>query len=24
LGHMILFGGQNSETPMNDTWEFTP
>src|SRR6266480_963036 len=24
LGHMILFGGQNSETPMNDTWEFMP
>jgi hypothetical protein len=24
LGHVILFGGQNSETPMNDTWEFMP
>jgi hypothetical protein len=24
LGHVILFGGQNSETPMNDTWEFVP
>jgi hypothetical protein len=24
LGHVILFGGQNNETPMNDTWEFMP
>jgi len=24
LGHVILFGGQNSEIPMNDTWEFMP
>jgi len=24
LGHVILFGGQNSETPLNDTWEFMP
>src|SRR5206468_8793434 len=24
LGHVILFGGQNSETPLNDTWECMP
>jgi hypothetical protein len=24
LGHLIVFGGQDSETPMNDTWQFVP
>jgi hypothetical protein len=24
LGHLIVFGGQDSETPMNDTWQFIP
>jgi len=24
LGHVIVFGGQNSETPLNDTWQFVP
>jgi hypothetical protein len=24
LRHVIVFGGQNSETPLNDTWEFIP
>jgi Galactose oxidase, central domain len=24
LRHVILFGGQNSDTPLNDTWEFIP
>ena len=24
LGHVIVFGGQNSETPLNDTWQFMP
>ena len=24
LGHVVVFGGQNSEIPMNDTWELFP
>jgi hypothetical protein len=24
LGHVIVFGGQDSETPLNDTWQFIP
>src|SRR5436190_3022418 len=24
LGRVIVFGGQNSETPLNDTWQFVP
>ena len=24
LGRVIVFGGQNSETPLNDTWQFIP
>jgi Galactose oxidase, central domain len=24
LSHLIVFGGQDSETPMNDTWQFIP
>jgi len=24
LGRVIVFGGQNSETPLNDTWQFMP
>jgi hypothetical protein len=24
LGHVIIFGGQNSELPLNDTWQFVP
>jgi hypothetical protein len=24
LGHVIVFGGQNSEIPLNDTWQFMP
>ena len=24
LGRVVLFGGQNSETPLNDTWIFIP
>jgi hypothetical protein len=24
LGHMILFGGQESEIPLGDTWQLNP
>jgi hypothetical protein len=24
LGHVIIFGGQNGEIPLNDTWQFVP
>jgi len=24
LGHVIIFGGQNSEVPLGDTWETHP
>jgi Galactose oxidase, central domain len=24
LGHVIVFGGQDSGTPLNDTWQFVP
>jgi len=24
LGHVIIFGGQNSEVPLGDTWELLP
>src|SRR5437773_273209 len=24
LGRLIVFGGQDSETPLNDTWQFVP
>ena len=24
LGHVIVFGGQNNDTPLNDTWELIP
>ena len=24
LGHVIIFGGQNNEIPLNDTWQFAP
>jgi hypothetical protein len=24
LGHVIVFGGQNNEMPLDDTWELLP
>jgi hypothetical protein len=24
LRHVVIFGGQNGDTPLNDTWEFIP
>jgi hypothetical protein len=24
IGHVILFGGQNNEVPLDDTWELVP
>ena len=24
LGHVVVFGGQDNEVPLNDTWELIP